>query len=223
MIPTEMKSAVSDYRTQVLLRGFNTAFFRDKTNNNRQLHWHFAGKCEAFLCALSASMQEVGVKLREAEKAERRYQTRGDLKKWNYSQGLIAGLLEVIGLAEADLNRAPAVLPPRAPRELPAIEPETSYGKECAKMLARAVYLRGAYKPTAQPYHYFQGMETALKTAHKHTRKELGILFLAARKDAGRLREQPAEHHHFTGVAAAYAEVLVLSEHADCHAKTGAA
>jgi hypothetical protein len=207
-----MKSTSSRYHACILLRGYNAAFYRDATKRNRQLHWYFAGKCEGFVFALDASIYEVGEKLREAIGNDRIYYKQGDLKKWNCAQGLIAGLTEILGMAEIALNNTHHRAKPDATQQHPEHETPTNYRLERAKMCARAADLRGIFKPTSPLHHYFHGMEIALKAAHEHSTKELGVLFLAARKDAMKLRRQPTDHEHFKGMAAAYAELTLLTE-----------
>lgn len=207
-----MKSTSSRYHACILLRGYDAAFYRDATKRNRQLHWYFAGKCEGFVFALDASIHEVGEKLRETIRTERAFHKQGDLKKWNCAHGLIAGLTEILGLAEIALTNAPPRAKPDATRDLPAHEAPTNYRMERAKMLARAADLRGIFKPASPLHHYFHGMEIALKAAHEHSSKELGVLFLAARNDATKLPRRTTDHEHFKGMAAAYAELTLLTE-----------
>lgn len=98
-----MNTPSTDYYAQLILLGSNAAFFRDTLKKTRQLHWHFAGKSEAFTFAIEAAIQEVSHKLQDANRAANLAHDHNDWRRLNRAQGLAVGLKEVLGLAEIAL------------------------------------------------------------------------------------------------------------------------
>lgn len=77
-----------------------------------------------------------------------------------------------------------------------------------------AAKLRHGFREDSPLHSHFEGMETALVSAHEHSRKDLGLFFIAARDDSHKHRRSTKEHQFFLGMAAGYAEAFVLKEFA---------
>ena len=208
-----MNNTSSEYRTQIILGGFAAVFFRDSINKNRQLHWHFAGKCEAFNIGLHASVLEVCENLDKAKRAVDRHRSETDWRNWNYFLGMCVGLAEILAIAESVLNRAALRIGgPAAVVGLLSRAPMSEFREELEKTHVRAAENQSVFRESSSLHWHFKGKETALRGAHRYSLKDLCMRFNDARESAHEQRKNAKRHHFHCGVAAGFAEALALKK-----------
>jgi hypothetical protein len=208
-----MNNTYSEYHTQIVLRGFDSAFYRDSINRSRQLHWHFAGKCEAFRFGLHASAVAIIERQDEANRAVDRHRSEKNWRYWNYFLGMSDGLAEILAIAEAVLSHAaPRAAGPGAVVGLEPRAPMSEFRKELEKTHVRAVDNQSVFRENSSLHRHFTGKENALRSAHNYSLKDLCTLFRAARESAHGQRKNARCHSYFDGVAAGLAEALALKK-----------
>ncbi len=205
----------TSYQNELHLGATLAAFHRDSISAGFQLHWHFAGKCEALLLGKTIPVEHACEKLSEVSRLIDEHYNSEDWKQWNHAHGSFDGLAEVIAQAQVVVAGDLADAFPSAKLQNEMADLRT--GERRREVLERyclAFRLRSAFPDTRPLYWYFHGKMEALRNAEKPGRTVLCAKFEEARYASHEKGLDWKKRHYECGVASGYAEAAALSKSA---------
>lgn len=208
-----MDKTISPNHTELLLRAFNAAFFRDSISRKRQLHWYFTGQCHALGLGIELSIHEAREKLERVGVRIDGYRESNDWRNWNYFLGMRDGIAEVVGVFELDHGVSGGAAS-AALSNLPAETHRSEFRKELSTIHHRTIEVKNAFHETLPLHWYFKGKESGLKNAWRYSFRVLCMKFENARESAHEKHEDWKQHNFLSGVAAGLAEAIALAKFA---------
>lgn len=208
-----MNQQISVYLNELFLSAAAAAFVRDSISAQFQLHWHFAGKCDALLNGRSQTIEEVFENFSEASALVEHDLADHAWQRWNQNYGRIDGLAEVI--AATQLALADTAEPKRIEVKLIRDAEQTSaseYLKELAKAFIKAHRYGSAFAKDRPLRWYFEGKAEALRSARSKKVNILAEEFEAARYNAHREAPDWQDRQRQRGLSAGFAEAAALAK-----------